>query len=105
MRRKLLLLVSSVAFLFATTNAQTPPIKGTVKNEKGNAVPAATVKIKGSNTGTQTDDAGNFTITVSLGKTLVISAIGYATSEIKAQDNVQITLKEKNSDLTEVVVT
>jgi len=105
MRRKLLLLVSSVACLFAIANAQTPPIKGTIKNEKGNAVPAATIKIKGTNTGTQTDDSGNFTLTVAPGKTLIISAVGYATSDVKAQDNLQIILKEKSSDLTEVVVT
>ncbi|HMI63818.1 MAG TPA: SusC/RagA family TonB-linked outer membrane protein [Puia sp.] len=105
MSRKLLLLLSSVAFLFANSNAQTSAIKGTVKNEKGMAVPAATVKIKNTNTGTQTDDAGNFTLTVVPGKTLVISAVGYETSEVKAQDNLQVSLKDKNNNLTEVVVT
>ncbi|HEY4288524.1 MAG TPA: SusC/RagA family TonB-linked outer membrane protein [Puia sp.] len=103
MRRKLLLLLSTVAILFA--NAQTPPITGTVKNEKGIPVPAATIKIKGSNVGTQTDDAGNFTISVAHGKSLIISAVGYETVDIKAQENLQITLKDKNSSLTEVVVT
>jgi TonB-linked SusC/RagA family outer membrane protein len=105
MREKLLLLLSSVAFLFVTTNAQTPPVKGTVKTEKGIPVASATIKIKGSNTGTQTDDAGNFTLPVAPGKTLIISAIGYGILEVKAQDNLQVILKEKNSELTEVVVT
>ena len=105
MKRKLQLLLGSAVFLFAIANAQTPPIKGTVKNEKGIAVPAATIKIKNTNIGTQTDDAGNFTLAISPGKTVIISAVGYATTEVKAQDNLQITLKEKNESLTEVIVT
>ncbi|HEY4110781.1 SusC/RagA family TonB-linked outer membrane protein [Puia sp.] len=107
MRRKLLLLLSSVALLFATTtsNAQTPPIKGTVKNDKGIAVPGVTVKIKNTNVGTQTDEAGNFSLPVAPGKTLIFSAVSYETSEVKAQDNLQVVLKEKNNSLTEVIVT
>ena len=105
MRKKLLLLLSSVAFLFTLTNAQIPPIKGTVKNEKGIAVASATIKIKNSNFGTQTDEAGNFTLSVVPGKTLIISAVGYGMLEVKAQDNLQVILKESNTSLTEVVVT
>jgi iron complex outermembrane receptor protein len=105
MREKLLLLLSSVAFLFVTTNAQTPPLKGTVKTEKGIPVASATVKIKGSNAGTQTDDAGNFTLAVAPGKALIISAVGYGITEVKAQDNLAVVLKENNTSLTEVVVT
>jgi TonB-linked SusC/RagA family outer membrane protein len=105
MRKKLLLLFCSVAFLFATTKAQTPPLRGTVKNDKGVPVAAATVKIKNSNAGTQTDDNGNFTLVVPPGKTLIISAVGYDQSELKATDNLQIVLKDRNSSLTEVIVT
>ena len=105
MRKKLLLLFSLVVFVFGTTNAQTSPIKGTVKNEQGIAVAAASIRVKNTNTGTQTDDGGNFTLVVAPGKTLIISAVGYGITEIKAQDNLHITLKEKNSELTEVVVT
>lgn len=105
MRKKLLLLVCSVAFLFGVANAQPTPIRGTVKTDKGIAIPAATVRIKSSAKGTQTDDAGNFTLSVDPGKALVISAIGYESIEVKAQDNLMLVLKEKNNNLTEVVVT
>jgi TonB-linked SusC/RagA family outer membrane protein len=105
MRKKLLLLLCSAAFLCAISKAQTPPIRGTVKNEKGIPVAAASVRIKNSNTGTQTDDAGNFTLGVAAGRSLIISAIGYAPTEIKAQDNLQVVLKDQNANLTEVVVT
>ncbi len=105
MRIKLLLLLNAVVFMFAIANGQTVPIKGTVKNGQGAPIPAATVNIKSAKTGTQTDEEGNFTISVSPGKTLVISAVGYESMEVKAGDNLQVVLKEKNSSLTEVVVT
>jgi TonB-linked SusC/RagA family outer membrane protein len=105
MRKKLLLLVGSVVFLFCVADAQTVPIKGTVKTDKGNAIPAASIRIKSTNKGTQSDEAGNFTISVQPGSALIISAIGYETSEVKAQDDLQVVLKEKNNDLTEVIVT
>src|ERR1700748_220911 len=105
MRKKLLLLFSLLALLFVSTYAQTPSIKGTVKNEQGTPVPSASIRVKGSNTGTQSDDAGNFTLTVAPGKMLLVSAIGYGTIEVKAQDNLAVVLKSTNSSLTEVVVT
>jgi TonB-dependent SusC/RagA subfamily outer membrane receptor len=105
MRKKLLLLFCSVALLCAISKAQAPPLRGTVKNEKGAPVAAASIKIKNSNTGTQTDDAGNFTLAVAPGRTLIISAIGFAPAEVKAQDNLQVILKDQNANLTEVVVT
>ena len=105
MRKRLLLLLSTVAFLCTVAYAQTVPIRGTVKNSKGVAIPAATVKVKSSQKGTQTDENGNFTISVEPGKTLIISAVDYDAIEVKAQDNVGVVLKEKNNNLTEVVVT
>jgi TonB-linked SusC/RagA family outer membrane protein len=105
MRKKLLLLLSSVAFIFAIADAQTMQIRGTVKNSKGIAIPAATISVKSSKIGTETDEAGNFIISVDPGKTLIISAIGYETYEVKAQDNLHIVLKVQNNELTEIVVT
>src|ERR1700743_2099016 len=100
MRKKMLLLLCSAALLCVVSKAQAPPIRGTVKNEKGVGVASASIKIKNSNTGTQTDDAGNFTLAVAAGRTLIISAIGFATTEVKAQDNLQVLLKEQNANLT-----
>ena len=105
MRKKLLLLFSSLALFYVTTNAQTPSIKGTVKNEQGTPVPSATIKVKGSNAGTQSDDAGNFTLAVAPGMVLQVSAIGYGTSEVKAKENLAVVLRSKDNSLTEVVVT
>jgi hypothetical protein len=52
-------------------------ISGTVKNDKGMAVPSASVSING--TGTQTDSAGHFNVEITGRgrKILVVSSIGY----------------------------
>lgn len=82
-----------------------PPIKGSVKNDKGFPLASASIKIRGSNFGTQTDTSGNFTLDIKAGDVLIISAVGYDVKEVKAQDNLVVILKEKNSELSEVIVT
>ena len=61
---------------------------------------------KGTTNGTVTDFDGNFSLNVKPGATIVISFIGFETQEIKVgnQDNFQITMKDDNAVLEEVVV-
>ena len=40
------------------------PIKGKIKDENGNGIPGASILIKGSNQGTQTDADGNFSLNI-----------------------------------------
>ena len=56
--------------------------------------------------GVITDFDGNFTLTVSPGATIVVSYVGYQTQEIKVgnQSSINITLKEDDALLDEVVV-
>src|SRR4029079_4924933 len=61
--------------------AQTGEVTGTVTNEAGAPVPKASVMVKQSKAGTSTDDAGRFSLTGSIGQTLVISAVGFNTQE------------------------
>src|SRR6266487_5503417 len=72
----ILLLCGSVSL------AQRLPIKGTVKDEKG-PLPGVNVLVKGTQTGTQSDAKGNFSIEAAQGDTLVFSSIGYALQEVK----------------------
>jgi hypothetical protein len=59
------------------------PIKGKIKDENGNGIPGASILIKGSNQGTQTDADGNFSLNIKDEKSvLVISTIGYTSQEI-----------------------
>ena len=80
-------------------------ITGTVVDAMGPVIGASVVE-KGTTNGTVTDFDGNFSLNVKPGATIVISFIGFETQEIKVgnQDNFQITMKDDNAVLEEVVV-
>jgi outer membrane receptor protein involved in Fe transport len=74
--------------------------------ETNEPLPGATVVIKGTQIGTTTDFDGLFSISeASEGDTLVISYIGFSTTEVVAKDGVKITLQAALNQLGEVVVT
>ena len=91
------------AFVFA----QVRQLSGTVKDETGNTVPGATVRLKGSKSGVITSVTGAFTIAAEPKAILIISALGYETKEFPTGDSqsVSIVIKSSNTALTEVVVT
>src|SRR5579862_7467488 len=100
----LLLCVLITQFSFA----QNKTVTGKVLDDKGSPVQGATVTIKGSRTGTATDAAGAFKLSVSANaKTLVISSVGFAAQEIdvSSQTNITASLVPSNASLNEVVVT
>ena len=84
---------------------QSKKITGTVVDSQGPII-GASVVVKGTSNGIATDFDGNFTLNVNQGQTLVISYIGYLTQEIKidGRGHYDITLKEDNALLDEVVV-
>ncbi|NML23479.1 TonB-dependent receptor [Pseudoflavitalea sp. G-6-1-2] len=81
-------------------------IKGVVTDKKGNPVEAASISVKGSNAGTKSDQDGKFSLSVPENSTLVISAVGFATREIKvtSEKELSISLEASANDLNEVVV-
>jgi TonB-linked SusC/RagA family outer membrane protein len=83
----------------------TKKVTGTVSDSQGPVIGASVVE-KGTTNGVVTDFDGNFTLNVKPGATLVISYIGYTTQEVATgnQANFNITLKEDNALLDEVVV-
>lgn len=86
--------------------AQTNTVRGRVTNATGEPVVGASVQVKGTQTGTTTDNAGNFTIAAARGAVLVVSSVNYATSEISVGNNntVNVTLTASTDELNEVVV-
>lgn len=89
--------------------ADPPPIKvsGRVMDEKGYPLPGVSVQVKGTQSGTVTDDKGNFTITVAhKGAVLQFTYIGYAAVEKQITDatELHIVLKTRNTGLNEVLV-
>lgn len=83
-------------------------IEGTVRDEEGKVVKAATVVVKGTTNGTATDENGKFKFEdVSLGSTLVISHINYEIFEIEINGVATldfITLRKKDNTLAEVFI-
>ena len=108
--RKTALLVSAMALLGTgySTNAHAAgapqEVQQATKKITGSVV--ASVVEKGTTNGTVTDFDGNFTLNVKPGATIVVSFIGFETQEIKVgnKDNFQITMKDDNAVLEEVVV-
>jgi TonB-linked SusC/RagA family outer membrane protein len=85
-------------------------LTGTVKNKQNEAVIGASVFIRNSSIGTQTDLNGTFKLEVAEkfnDSTLIISSIGYATQQLLIQERRQfdIVLAEDSKTLEEVVVT
>ena len=86
---------------------QTGELKGSVRDLNGEPVIGASVVIKGKNgVGTITDLDGNFSLKALPKDIIVISYIGYETIEIPVagKKNINVTLKENNELLNEVVV-
>jgi TonB family protein len=83
-------------------------ISGTVlDSEEGRALPGVNVTIKGTSTGTMTDEQGRYVIsTDSLEAGLLFSFIGYETKELDAgaSGNVDVVLEPDIAQLSEVVV-
>lgn len=103
---KLLLLFMLIANVVL---AQTRQLSGVVTDAEKNPIPAATVKVKGKNIQTLSDNDGNFTLGVPSGAiVLEISSVGFATREfsVSATDNnVSVQMSISSTDMSEVVVT
>lgn len=101
-------LLLSLLMLFSVLGfSQARTVTGKVSDEKGNAVSNASILIKGTQSGTTSDNSGNFSISVSSSaKTLVVSATGHSTVEITLTNatsyNVSLTTISKS--LEEVLV-
>ena len=92
-------------FLSVNAFAQSVAVKGNVTDATGEPIIGATVRVDGQNgAGTVTDIDGNFRINAPKGSTLSVSYIGYLVQKVAASPSVNVTLKEDNKTLNEVVV-
>ena len=80
-------------------------VKGTVSDSDGPLI-GATVKVKGSATGTVTDMDGNYSIAAKKGQTLQFSYVGYNTKEVVvgAKQIINVTLDADATTLNDLVV-
>jgi TonB-dependent starch-binding outer membrane protein SusC len=90
-----------------TEARETIVIKGRITNAAGEPISGANILEKGTKNGTVTDQNGEYIITVANDNAvLVISFVGYAGEEISiaGKTEINISLKEKDAKLSEVVV-
>ena len=83
------------------------PITGTITDASGKPLAGASVLVKGAKKGVSTDLNGNFTINAKSGDVLIVSIIGYKTTEVAvgSQTAISVSLEPFNAAMTEVVVT
>lgn len=69
------------------------------------ALPGATIVVKGTSDGVAAGYDGTFTIDVEAGSTLEVSYLGYSSAEVAAEDNMTVSLQADMNVLGEVVIT
>lgn len=99
------MLMVMVTLAFAQQQRQ---VTGKVTGSDGAPIPFATVQIKGTNTGTTTDQNGNFKLNVT-GDNVVftVRSVGYSSKDVTvgAAGTAEVVLETSNESLQEVVVT
>jgi TonB-linked SusC/RagA family outer membrane protein len=104
--RRIVTLLTVLMLFSALAFGQTRPVTGKVTDAQGKAVPFASVTVKGTKTGVAADENGNFTIEAAPNSTLVFSAAGFETSEVKIGNETSVTATvTSQSNMSEVVVT
>jgi TonB-linked SusC/RagA family outer membrane protein len=100
-------LLQAVAAGFVPLADTLRTVFGTVLNEAGEPVAAASVLVKGTSKGVVTDARGLFMIKVAAGETLVISFVGYDEQEvtIKRAERLSIRLAPSSSSMKDMVIT
>lgn len=105
--RNVFLLISFLLFQFSIYAQNTITVTGTVTDNDDQPLPGASIVVKGTTTGTQTDFDGNYVLdNVPSNATLVFSYIGFTTLDIavNARASITVQLQEDAQALDEVVV-
>ncbi len=100
------LCIIAVLSLFTLGSFAQSIVKGIVKDETGEGVMGATVKVEGTNDGAVTDMNGNFSVNPGPKGSLLVSYVGYVTQRVnvKGKSNVVVTLQTDEQSLNELVV-
>ena len=108
MKNMRLLLTGLLCFIaVGFASAQNINVTGTVKDAaNGEPVGFAYVQIKGTTTGTSTDDDGTFSIKVPKDGVLIFSFVGYKTTEVevKGRTHIDVLLESDALELDETLV-
>lgn len=104
--RAMVFCISSLLFSLGSF-AQDIIVKGKVVDENSVPIPGATILVKGTTSGTESDSDGNYSVKVDSDGVLIFSFIGYTTVQQSVKGRTQINVKfaSENQELKEVVVT
>ncbi|MDB5209045.1 MAG: SusC/RagA family TonB-linked outer membrane protein, partial [Flavisolibacter sp.] len=110
--RKMNLLKATICVLillivpFTHLLAQNRTITGTVADATGRGIPGVTVTVKGTNTATQTNADGRYTLSAPENGTLVFSSVGFTGMEMQVagRSSFDTSLQSSDAGLSEVVV-
>lgn len=103
--RVLLRILALVCGLFLPFSAMAQiTVNGNVKDDLGEPIMGAVIRIIGQQGGTTSNMDGNFTIQAPQGSSLTISFMGFQTVTVKAAPRVNVTLHEDAKVLEDVVV-
>jgi TonB-linked SusC/RagA family outer membrane protein len=108
MKKKILLIIVFCLVVFCQAFAQNRTINGTVTDQQdGTPIPGASVRIKSTHEGTQTNPAGKFTLSVPQDATIVFSFLGYQSVELKvgSSSEMNVSLYSLTKALNDLVVT
>lgn len=100
-------ILAAILFLASFCALAQSTVSGTVTSSDNNeALPGASVLLKGTNTGTVTDANGRYSISAPPNGTLVLSSVSYESQEIPVnnRNTIDITLTPDVKSLSEVVV-
>ncbi|WP_188627099.1 SusC/RagA family TonB-linked outer membrane protein [Pedobacter quisquiliarum] len=105
-KRKIFLLLTCM-LLSLGLHAQVRITGRVTSSDDQSPIPGASIKIKNSAQGTMTDGNGAFAISASPSDVLVISFVGYQSTEVTvgSRTTVNIALKQEDNNLNEIVVT
>jgi TonB-dependent starch-binding outer membrane protein SusC len=104
---KYFLILHLLLFSTAAASAQANIVKGNVSDDQGAALPGVSILLKGTNSGTNTNVDGNFSMNVpNTNGTLVVSFVGFSSREVPLNNrtSINVTLTPDASALGEVVI-
>ncbi|MCF0061112.1 SusC/RagA family TonB-linked outer membrane protein [Dyadobacter chenwenxiniae] len=102
----LLFFSNSISAFSATISLADIEVKGVVKSATGEKLIGSTIRVKGTQKGTVTNENGEFLLQgVPDGATLVVTMIGFLPKEVKAAKSISVELAEDAVGLQDVVVT
>lgn len=107
MKRIILMVMPLLLIMLAFRPVKIHTVSGTVTDEKGMAVPFASVKVKGTTTGAAADSKGNYQIAAPSGNAVLqFSALGYENLEvnISGRNSIHVSLKSVSLKTEDVMV-